>query len=340
MNLLIICKRKIMKLINILSSRLFQPSLRLKMTAGRQPSILSDYGYFRKLAAPAQMLAFITSFSITSLLGNIDEVGRTHGNLTEPTEFVIVVLSYNNENKWAERNLDSLINQRTSRPYRIICVNDCSSDKTGAIMDNYVKKHKLPESFVKLIHNKKRVGALANLYNTVHEQCKDHEVVVLMDGDDALAHRNILARLEKEYSDPDLWLTYWQFVFYPGAQWGTVFEITREQLEKRLVRTIPYVSQHLRTFKAGLFKKIQKEHLMANGEFFSMNADMATMIPMLEMCAPKDASSPMHCKFIPDILYIYNYVNPISDFRVDRPLQLELEKVIRAIKPYEPLDML
>ena len=39
-------------------------------------------------------------------------------------------------------------------------------------------------------------------------------------------------------------------------------------------------------------------------------------------------------------MYIYNYENPISDFRVDRGLQLELEKVIRDIPPYEPLDSL
>ena len=39
-------------------------------------------------------------------------------------------------------------------------------------------------------------------------------------------------------------------------------------------------------------------------------------------------------------MYIYNYANPISDFRIDRGLQLDLEKVIRAIKPYEPLEKL
>lgn len=133
-------------------------------------------------------------------------------------------------------------------------------------------------------------------------------------------------------------MTYGQFIFYPSGQWGVCYEITREDLLYKRVRSLPYVSQHLRTFKAGLFKKIRREDLMVNGHYMAMNVDMATMIPMMEMCAPKHAKAPQHCKFISDIMYIYNYENPISDFRVDRQLQLDLEKVIRAIPPYEPLD--
>lgn len=79
---------------------------------------------------------------------------------------------------------------------------------------------------------------------------------------------------------------------------------------------------------------------MLNGEFFSVNADMATMIPMLEMCAPKDAQSPNHSKFIGDILYIYNYANPLQDERIHRQEQLDIEEVIKRKKPYEPLDSL
>lgn len=73
---------------------------------------------------------------------------------------------------------------------------------------------------------------------------------------------------------------------------------------------------------------------MLNGEFFEMNADMATMIPMLEMAAHD------HTAFIPDIMCMYTYDNPINDHVVNRNLQLELEEVIRAIKPYEALKEL
>jgi len=255
--------------------------------------------------------------------------------IKQPNEFVIVILSYNNE-KFVRRNLDSVLNQKTAHPYTVLYVNDCSTDKTGIIAQEYAAKH----SHLKVIHNTKRNGAMANMYNTIHEHCKDHQIVVLCDGDDCLAHANVLQRLDREYADPNLWMTYGQFIFYPSSRWGTTYEIPREVLEKREVRSLVYVAQHLRTFKAGLFKKIRKEDLLFNGEFFNVNADMATMIPMLEMAAPRNSSSKNHSKFIPDILYIYNYENPIGDENINRPQQLSLEKVIRAIKPYEPLESL
>jgi glycosyltransferase involved in cell wall biosynthesis len=232
------------------------------------------------------------------------------------------------------------MNQRMTRPYSIICVNDCSSDKTGAIMDEFKREFGLSDSFLKIIHNKERRGAMANMYHTIHAHCKDTQIVALVDGDDYLAHKGVVERLEHEYSDPHLWMTYGQFIFYPSGQWGTTYEIKRNDLEQKKIRSLVYVAQHLRTFKASLFKKIKKSDLQVNGAFYTMNADMATMIPMLEMCAPRGPNAPCHSKFIPDILYIYNYDNPINDHRVSRQTQLDLEAVIRALPTYQPLESL
>ncbi len=65
-----------------------------------------------------------------------------------------------------------------------------------------------------------------------------------------------------------------------------------------------------------------------------MTWDMAFMFPMLEMSAKK------HFHFISDILYIYNVNNPINDHRVNSQLQNDLDKYIRAMPPYAPLDNL
>ena len=173
-------------------------------------------------------------------------------------EFVIIVPSYNNE-QWVERNLDSLIYQQTEQAcYRIICIDDCSTDATGVLMDEYVKKHQLSEPFIKIIHNKKRRGALANIYSTIHEHCKDHEIALIVDGDDVLSMNHVLKRLEKEYHNPNLWLTYGQFIFYPSGKWGTTYEISRDVLINNTVRTVPAVALHLRTFRVSLFKKIKR----------------------------------------------------------------------------------
>jgi glycosyltransferase involved in cell wall biosynthesis len=260
----------------------------------------------------------------------------------KPTlEFVIIVPSYNNE-KYARWNLESLINQRTTNStYSIIVVNDCSKDKTGKILEDIKKEYGLSDSFLKIIHNPTRMGALANIYNTVHTHCKDHQIVVHVDGDDALPHNNIINRLEQLYEDGTIWITYGQFIFFPqwptGRQWGTTYEISHEEQVQKKIRTLVYVAQHLRTFKAGLFKKVKKDHLMLNGSFYVMNADMATMIPMLEMASPLTPESKSRSVFIPDIMYIYNCSNPINDHKVDESVQKSLEEVIRAIPPYDPL---
>lgn len=259
-------------------------------------------------------------------------------------EFVIVVPSYNNE-KYARWNLESLINQQTEKStYSIIVINDCSRDKTGEILEAVKKEHGLSDSFLKIIHNPTRIGALANIYHTVHNHCKDHQIVLHIDGDDALPHTNIIKRLEKEYEDGSIWMTYGQFMFFPcwptGRQWGTTYEISHEDQVNKNIRSLVYVAQHLRTYKAGLFKKIKKEDLMLNGSFYEMNADMATMIPMLEMAAPLTPESKSRSLFISDIMYIYNCSNPINDHKVNQALQISLEEVIRAIPPYDPLEKL
>lgn len=258
-------------------------------------------------------------------------------------EFVFVVPSYNNA-KYARWNLESLINQRTTNSsYSIIVVNDCSRDTTGQILEDFKKEHGLSDSFLKIIHNPIRIGALANIYATIHNHCKNHQIVVLVDGDDALPHNNIIKRLEKEYAQ-DIWMTYGQFIFFPcwptGRQWGTTYEIDHEDQVNKNIRSLVYVAQHLRTFKVSLFKKIKKQDLMLNGSFYQMNADMAIMIPMLEMAAPLTPQSKSRSLFIPDIMYIYNCGNPINDHKVDESLQISLEEVIRAIPPYNPLKTL
>lgn len=81
-------------------------------------------------------------------------------------------------------------------------------------MDAYVQKNHLEEK-VNVIHNEKRLGAMTNWYNTLHNLIPDHKVVVNLDGDDLLAHDNVLLTLEKYYSDPDIWLTYGQGRTFP-----------------------------------------------------------------------------------------------------------------------------
>lgn len=217
--------------------------------------------------------------------------------------------------------------------YRIIYVNDCSSDNTLKLVKEIVKKER-KEALVTIIDNKERRLALGNIYHTIHNEIRDDEIVVCLDGDDALANKSVLSFLNTVYSNPDheVWLTYGQFAEMNSKNLGWVANIPEEIVKNNAFRTFVHIPSHLRTFYAWLFKQIDLEDLQYQGDFFEMSWDMAMMFPMIEMARD-------HFHYISRVLYIYNDSNPISDHVKNKNLQRELDLVIRARPPYTPLEM-
>jgi len=239
-------------------------------------------------------------------------------------KIVVVIPSYKNK-QWYRKNLDSIRTQNYSN-YTVIYVNDCSPDGTGELVKNYIQEYKLEEKF-QLIDNETRIGALANLYKSIYS-CKNDDIIVTVDGDDWLAHRNVLKMINGVYQDPNVWLTYGQYKAVKGKYWYcTNFPLHIVKNNKFRYKSA-FIS-HLRTFYAGLFKLIKTEDLMYNGEFYSMTWDKAMMFPMIEMTGGK-------FKCIRSILYMYNDINPINDHKVDEELQKHLSEVVLAKKPYQP----
>ena len=241
---------------------------------------------------------------------------------------VIIIPSFNNA-RWYKVNLNSVFRQKYTN-YRVVYIDDCSTDDTYELVQKYLHEHQLADRVV-LVSNNKNVGALANLYNAIH-QLTDTTIVVTVDGDDALANENVLSRVNEAYADPNVWMAYSQFIQWPSMERGWNKACSKESIDMATDRGLS--PSHLRTFYAKLFKQIQLEDLLYEGEFFTMTWDMAIMLPMIEM-ARND-----HVRFIPEVLYAYNSNNPISDHRKSRLLQQHLDDVIRLKKRYEPLTHL
>lgn len=250
-------------------------------------------------------------------------------NLDNPKEkaFVVVIPSYNNK-AWYQKNLDSIYSQKYSN-YRVIFIDDASPDGTGELVKAYVKEKK-QEFRTTLIQNEKRKGALANNYQAIMS-CKGREIVVEVDGDDWLYCDQVLAYLNKIYSDPDVWVTYGQFSFHPQECVGWVEEVPENIIKNNIFRQHRWLTTHLRTFYAGLFHKIKKEDLLLDGEFFSMAGDLAHMFPIIEMAGP-------HIRFIPDVLYVYNVATQMNDHYIDASLQDKLGMIIRWRVRYWPVE--
>jgi glycosyltransferase involved in cell wall biosynthesis len=243
-------------------------------------------------------------------------------------EIVVIIPSYNNH-QWYERNLSSVLVQ-DYRNFRVIYVDDCSSDRTGELVEKFIADRNSGD-LIQLIRNPDRLGALRNLYNTIHI-CHDDEIVILLDGDDWFAHNRVLKKINEAYANPDCWMTYGQYLSWPDNMIGYSREIPSDIIETNNFRQNEWCSSHLRSFYVWLFKLIQVQDLISpSGAFYHMAWDQAIMFPMLEMSGHR-------AKFISEVLYIYNAANPLNDCKVDRQLQRNLETEIRLQKRYARLN--
>lgn len=254
-------------------------------------------------------------------------------NYTNNTEinndkkFVIVIPSYKNS-EWCEKNIQSTIDQNYDK-YRVIFIDDCSPDDTFDKVLNVVNSSNKKNKFT-LIKNTIRNGALCNLYNAIHS-CDDDEIIVTLDGDDWLANSDVLNKLNEVYNSGDIWMTYGQYQNYPDNGIGISQQVPDHIINSNGYRQYAWCSSHLRTFYTWLFKQIKDEDLKYEGQFAPTAWDCTMQFPMLEM-------SGHHAKFIPDVLYIYNLINPINDHKVNRDFQKKLELYYRAQPRYNKLS--
>jgi glycosyltransferase involved in cell wall biosynthesis len=255
------------------------------------------------------------------------EILKEEKEFIQEKPIVVVIPSYNNE-RWVSQNLKSILSQQYSN-YRIIYINDHSTDHTLSRVFQVLAKEKKPID-IRVINNKERKGALANLYHAIHT-CMDDEIIVTVDGDDWLADPQVFTRLNAVYSsEKPIWLTYGSFKLFPSNTVPPLYPIPEEIIETNSFREFGFIQTHLRTFYAWLFKKICKEDLLYHGEFFPMTWDQAMMFPMIEMAGERHA-------FLEEISYVYNRLNPINDDKVNQKLQSDLSSYILKQEPYHRL---
>lgn len=252
---------------------------------------------------------------------------------------VVVIPSYNNA-EWYERNLSSIFMQEYKN-YRIIYIDDFSEDGTADLVEAYINKMGQQDR-VTLIRNAEHKG---HLYNHIHaiNLTPDHAIVVHIDGDDWLrldeyVRTDIFTMLNEMYEDRNVWLTYGSYYRYPYGNLGTCKAFPEEIVRDASYREYPWVSSHLRTFYAWLFKQIDQHDFLYTGQdpeyigkLWPAAADLSFMFPMLEMAAGK-------YKYVPDVIYAYNRANPLNLCIGDRQaVQRECASLVRAKPKYTPL---
>ncbi len=237
--------------------------------------------------------------------------------------FKIIVPFYNVE-KTISKTVKSVTAQNYKN-YECYFVDDMSTDQSLEILKKSAKNNKN----IKIIQNQEKKFSLRNIYDTINQYTDDEDIIVILDGDDFLFGPNVLEKLNDYYLNNDCWLTYGSYVNLSNKRRGKFSEqIPEEIILKNAYRRYKWCTSHLRTFKSFLFKKINENDLKKDGRFFTITGDLAIMFPMLEMSGHRS-------HYIHEILYVWNDLSDLNDFKKDNRKQIMVENILRSMKPYE-----
>jgi len=157
------------------------------------------------------------------------------------------------------------------------------------------------------------------------------DVILMLDGDDWLAHDHVLEVVARAYDDPTVWLTHGSFRFADGRPGFT------EAYPSANYRKEPWLATHLKTYRAGLLRSLTSRDLCtSDGKYRDVAWDMSLMFPLLEL------SGPEHIRHIPDVLYVYNFASSFEHNAdaAGRARELAMNAAVRALPPRERLDTL
>jgi glycosyltransferase involved in cell wall biosynthesis/GR25 family glycosyltransferase involved in LPS biosynthesis len=232
----------------------------------------------------------------------------SYHKLNEPRlEFVFIIPSYNCE-EWIVRNLNSIIEQ-TYTKWRIIYINDNSSDKTHEMFLKLTEKCKEKVTY---IQNDVKYGQAFNRYQA-YMSCRDDEICVLLDGDDWLYHKFCLKYIAYFMKINDVDITYGLESTYEYGKIKNSYknymyhknDYDNYVVKNKLYRYSEWLAGHLRVMKAKYLKNINiSDFLDTSLNFFKCSTDMVESYCCLEQCDKRH-------KKLDEVVVVYNKDNSI-----------------------------
>ena len=210
-------------------------------------------------------------------------------------------------------------------------IDDCSKDYGYSKAEEYIKTlNKDLQSKFMLVKSEKNIGAVANQVRYIKKHCRDDRIIMLLDGDDCLMPNNTIFHY---YND-----LYETAEFTYGSSWSMADNIplvaqdypgsvktSRSYRQHKFAWNMPYT--HLRTFKSELFEYIDKKQLLdENGEYMRAGGDGGLFYALMEEADPDKVVA------VKEIMYMYNDMNPLNDYKVNKE---EQQRNAKRILDYE-----
>lgn len=247
-----------------------------------------------------------------------------NGNITnEQKNHIVIVTPFHNAGAFLDKCVRSLL-QQDYQNFEVIFIDDASTDANR----DFVPPDKLN---ARLIRNTKRKGAAFNLHHAITEYCSAEDIVVCLDGDDELACANALSTINRKYALHDCWVLYSRYHDNEGA--GGISAPFASPKDFATVRS-RWRCSHIKTFRAGLFHSIAEQdpeyQCLKDGEgnWLTSAVDAAIMFPLLEMAGF------YRVYFHNEVLYIYNFNNPLSHHFNNLEEQIRNFEWVSAMRPF------
>jgi glycosyltransferase involved in cell wall biosynthesis len=212
------------------------------------------------------------------------------------TKFVFLIPAYNCE-KEIKQTLMTIFSQ-SYNDWRIIFIDDVSSDNTTDVAKELINSHGY-EGRTCFIKREEKYGEVRN---TIEELkfIADREVVVRLDAGDWLTDNDTLYFLNQIYKEHK------PAVCWTAQRWAyTNYGISKQMnLEPNMsVYQHPWVSSHLKTFRAASLKKVSMKNFFDDdGNWIMIACDQAVFLPMMHLAIKE--KSPL--VFLPLVCYHYN----------------------------------
>jgi glycosyltransferase involved in cell wall biosynthesis len=253
--------------------------------------------------------------------------------ISDEKSIAVITPVYNAES-YIEKCIRSVAAQEYT-DYHMYIIDDCSGDNTVKIARETIASLPVWQRYhFSVFENEENVGAVANHFDTI-KQLITEQVVILLDGDDSLVN------------DPNIFHMY-NNLYHEGAEftygscWSMVDNIpliaqeyppevkaNKTYRDYKFAWNMPYT--HLRTFKSSLVKTLTREDLQIDGDWPRAGGDTALFYYLLEKADPEKVVC------VTDIVYNYNDMNPLNDYKVNSDEQTATsQKIIAKPSPFAP----
>ena len=184
---------------------------------------------------------------------------------------------------------------------------------------------------IEITRNRTRLYAMQNLINGIQRSlAAPDDVIVVLDGDDWLASEHALGIIASTYERHDCWATYGSWLSndpshagLPQGLWPAYDPGTTD------FRHTQWLGTAVRTWKKWLWDLVDDRDLRdANGDYFRVTEDQASMLPILEM----GGTARVH--HIKDVLMIYNRTTPHACGKLRYEEMLANSAYLRGRRPY------